>query len=386
MPPLSLSFSSNVFQVDTIDLAGPQGADRQGRAAPLPAAAQGVRGHQADRRHRLGLAGPGAGAEPARLAGGHRHQGQGRPAPRLELDGRGARGRLHRGRTARWARCSQVIAESDLVLLLISDAAQAELFGKVFEAIRPGATLGLSHGFLLGPHEERRRQVPGEHQRDRASAPRAWARRCGACTCRASRSTAPASTQLRRRAGHRRPRHRHRPRLVGGARLALHLPDHARVRVQVGHLRRARHPARRRARHHREPLPALRQPGHEPRGRLPATRPSRSPARSRASSRSRASWPSTRRLGADGKQRVRGGLRRHLPGGAAKCWPRSTTRSSSGNEIRSVVLAGERLKKQPDGQDRRHRDLEGRREGARAARRGRRSRCTRSPPASTSPR
>src|SRR5438067_5900538 len=44
----------------------------------------------------------------------------------------------------------EVVRESDLVLLLISDAAQAELFTKVFEAIRPGATLGLSHGFLLG--------------------------------------------------------------------------------------------------------------------------------------------------------------------------------------------------------------------------------------------
>jgi ketol-acid reductoisomerase len=43
-----------------------------------------------------------------------------------------------------------VVRESDLVLLLISDAAQAELFGKVLEAVRPGATLGLSHGFLLG--------------------------------------------------------------------------------------------------------------------------------------------------------------------------------------------------------------------------------------------
>jgi ketol-acid reductoisomerase len=43
-----------------------------------------------------------------------------------------------------------VLRESDLVLLLISDAAQAELYGRVFEAIRPGATLGLSHGFLLG--------------------------------------------------------------------------------------------------------------------------------------------------------------------------------------------------------------------------------------------
>lgn len=43
-----------------------------------------------------------------------------------------------------------VIAESDLVLLLIADAAQAELYPRIFEAMRPGATLGLSHGFLLG--------------------------------------------------------------------------------------------------------------------------------------------------------------------------------------------------------------------------------------------
>jgi ketol-acid reductoisomerase len=37
-----------------------------------------------------------------------------------------------------------------MVLLLIADAALAESFGKVFEAMRPGTTLGLSHGFLLG--------------------------------------------------------------------------------------------------------------------------------------------------------------------------------------------------------------------------------------------
>lgn len=44
----------------------------------------------------------------------------------------------------------QVVAESEMVLLLISDASQAELYPKVFEKLRPGATLGLSHGFLLG--------------------------------------------------------------------------------------------------------------------------------------------------------------------------------------------------------------------------------------------
>lgn len=43
-----------------------------------------------------------------------------------------------------------VVKESDIVLLLIADAAQAELYPKVFESLRPGATLGLSHGFLLG--------------------------------------------------------------------------------------------------------------------------------------------------------------------------------------------------------------------------------------------
>ncbi len=43
-----------------------------------------------------------------------------------------------------------VVAESDLVLLLISDAAQTQLYPEVFKAMKPGATLGLSHGFLLG--------------------------------------------------------------------------------------------------------------------------------------------------------------------------------------------------------------------------------------------
>ncbi|MGH7765764.1 MAG: ketol-acid reductoisomerase, partial [Candidatus Dormibacteraceae bacterium] len=43
----------------------------------------------------------------------------------------------------------EVIRASDLAILLISDGAQAQLHKKVFEALRPGATLGLSHGFLL---------------------------------------------------------------------------------------------------------------------------------------------------------------------------------------------------------------------------------------------
>jgi ketol-acid reductoisomerase len=42
-----------------------------------------------------------------------------------------------------------VISKSDLAILLISDAAQAQLHKQVFDALRPGSTLGLSHGFLL---------------------------------------------------------------------------------------------------------------------------------------------------------------------------------------------------------------------------------------------
>lgn len=43
-----------------------------------------------------------------------------------------------------------VVRSSELVLLLISDAAQAALYRQVLDAMKPGATLGLSHGFLLG--------------------------------------------------------------------------------------------------------------------------------------------------------------------------------------------------------------------------------------------
>jgi len=44
----------------------------------------------------------------------------------------------------------EVIKSSDMVILLISDAAQAEHYQSVFDAMKDGATLGLSHGFLLG--------------------------------------------------------------------------------------------------------------------------------------------------------------------------------------------------------------------------------------------
>lgn len=42
------------------------------------------------------------------------------------------------------------ISGSDLVLLLISDAAQADNYEQIFSAMKPKSILGLSHGFLLG--------------------------------------------------------------------------------------------------------------------------------------------------------------------------------------------------------------------------------------------
>lgn len=56
-----------------------------------------------------------------------------------------------------------VIKKSDMVLLLISDAAQAEMYKEIFAALKPGAVLGLSHGFLLGYLESIGESFPKGH-------------------------------------------------------------------------------------------------------------------------------------------------------------------------------------------------------------------------------
>jgi ketol-acid reductoisomerase len=43
-----------------------------------------------------------------------------------------------------------IAADSDLVILLIADAALAAEHERIFAVLKPGATIGLSHGFLLG--------------------------------------------------------------------------------------------------------------------------------------------------------------------------------------------------------------------------------------------
>jgi ketol-acid reductoisomerase len=57
----------------------------------------------------------------------------------------------------------QVISASDLVILLIADAALAEHHGEIFTALKPGAVIGLSHGFLLAHLQARGEDFPSDH-------------------------------------------------------------------------------------------------------------------------------------------------------------------------------------------------------------------------------
>lgn len=147
MPPMP-SFSSAIFPVETIKIAGSEEQVVKGgrHLFPLlPKAFAGVKqigvigwgsqGPAQSKNLRDSLEGTPIKVKVG-LRADSRSMGDARDAGFTEEDG--TLGEMF-----------DVIGESDLVLLLISDAAQAELYPQVFAAIRPGATLGLSHGFLL---------------------------------------------------------------------------------------------------------------------------------------------------------------------------------------------------------------------------------------------
>ena len=146
---LSLSFESKVFEVDTLDLQGRQERIIKGgrHLFPLlPTAFEGVR--------QIGVIGWGS-QGPAQ-AQNLRESLEG-SAIKVKVGLRAGSSSMAEAEEAGFSEQNgtlgemfQVVGESDLVILLISDAAQAELFPQVFAAIRPGATLGLSHGFLVG--------------------------------------------------------------------------------------------------------------------------------------------------------------------------------------------------------------------------------------------
>ncbi|WOX07664.1 ketol-acid reductoisomerase [Streptomyces sp. N50] len=56
-----------------------------------------------------------------------------------------------------------VAADSDLVILLIADAALAAHHEEIFAVLKPGATIGLSHGFLLGHLRATGGEFPSGH-------------------------------------------------------------------------------------------------------------------------------------------------------------------------------------------------------------------------------
>jgi ketol-acid reductoisomerase len=147
--PLNLRFSSKIFQVDTIELEGHQEQIVKGGRHLFPLLPKALAGIKQIGVIGWGSQGP---AQAQNLRESLENTGIKvkvglRPGSKSAAEA-GKAGFTEANGTL--GEMLAVVRESDLVLLLISDAAQAELYGKVFEAIRPGATLGLSHGFLLG--------------------------------------------------------------------------------------------------------------------------------------------------------------------------------------------------------------------------------------------
>jgi len=146
---LSLGFASKVFQVDTIDLQGSkEQIVRGGRHLfpLLPKAFQGIK--------QIGVVGWGSqGPAQAQNLRDSLQSTQTkvrvglRPGSSSMAEAREVGFTEDNGTLGEMFR---VVEESDLVILLISDAAQAELYQQVFARLRPGSTLGLSHGFLIG--------------------------------------------------------------------------------------------------------------------------------------------------------------------------------------------------------------------------------------------
>ncbi|MEU0687888.1 ketol-acid reductoisomerase [Streptomyces uncialis] len=148
-PAVGNTFSSAVFPLETMDVpGGTETVLRGGRHLfpLLPTAFAGVRsigvigwgpqGRAQARNLRDSLAGTGI-----RVTVGLR------PGSASAADARAHGFTEADGTLGDWL---DVTAASDLVVLLIADAALAAHHERVFAALKPGATIGLSHGFLLG--------------------------------------------------------------------------------------------------------------------------------------------------------------------------------------------------------------------------------------------
>ncbi|MCX5259314.1 ketol-acid reductoisomerase [Streptomyces canus] len=158
----STTYASGVFALETMDVpGGTETVLRGGRHLfpLLPRAFAGVRrigvlgwGPQG-RAQALNLRDSLAGTD-IRVAVGLR------PGSRSAADARTHGFTEEDGTLGHWL---AVAADSDLVVLLIADAALAAHHREIFAVLKPGAAIGLSHGFLLGHLRETGGEFPAGH-------------------------------------------------------------------------------------------------------------------------------------------------------------------------------------------------------------------------------
>jgi len=159
---ISTTYTSAVFPLETMDVpGGTETILRGGRHLfpLLPRAFEGIR--------RVGVIGWGPqGRAQARnlrdsLAGTDIEVAVGlRPGSASAAEARAHGFTEENGTLGDWL---TVTAESDLVILLIADAALAAHHHEIFAALKPGVTIGLSHGFLLGHLRETGGEFPPGH-------------------------------------------------------------------------------------------------------------------------------------------------------------------------------------------------------------------------------
>ncbi|MFE9438591.1 ketol-acid reductoisomerase [Streptomyces sp. NPDC006602] len=158
----STTYTSRVFALETMDVpGGTETILRGGRHLfpLLPRAFEGV--------SRIGVVGwgPQGRAQALNLrdslAGTDIRVAVGlRPGSRSAADARAQGFTEEDGTLGDWL---AIAADSDLVILLIADAALAAHHQEVFAVLKPGATIGLSHGFLLGHLRETGGDFPPGH-------------------------------------------------------------------------------------------------------------------------------------------------------------------------------------------------------------------------------
>lgn len=159
---MSLSFSSKIFDVETIQLGDTKEQIVRGGRDKFPLVAKAFEGIK-----QIGVIGWGS-QGPAQ-AQNLRDTLEGTGIT-VKVGLRENSGSLEKARAAGFTEDNgtlgemfSVISESDMVLLLIADAAQAKLYPQIFKALKEGATLGLSHGFLLGHLINEGQELPKNH-------------------------------------------------------------------------------------------------------------------------------------------------------------------------------------------------------------------------------